>query len=428
MARRLERFPGVRVTFNFVPSLVDQIEAAAAGERIGCSISSAVRSSRSRSRSARIVARRCVQVPPHAVARWSELRDLRDAVTRSAEPPGGDVLLALETWFLLAWLDPMFLAEPEAAAGAHGERSRLDRHRDALVALHQRLLGEILPAYRALARSRPDRAERLALLPSDPAACWSTCAACSAPARPRRAARARSPRRRTRAARSSALVRHAQVFGARARGSVAVGGQREPRGRGAGRGAGRALARHRPGACSSARSIRAFAGSAYRPWRLTTAAGDITLLFRDHELSDRIGFVYQRWSRPGRRGGLHRSESAASGASTGGDDPALVCGDARRRELLGRLPGGRRPFLDGLYEALPQRRRRAHHHAQRSDRAAPAHVRAPAPPFRLVDRRRLPHLGRVIREKNRAWELLARRASDAGRALARGASRGLGGA
>jgi len=32
MARRLEPFPRVKATFNFVPSLVDQIEAAAAGE------------------------------------------------------------------------------------------------------------------------------------------------------------------------------------------------------------------------------------------------------------------------------------------------------------------------------------------------------------------------------------------------------------
>jgi alpha-amylase/alpha-mannosidase (GH57 family) len=32
----------------------------------------------------------------------------------------------------------------------------------------------------------------------------------------------------------------------------------------------------------------------YRPWRVTTPKGDLTLLFRDHELSDLIGFVYQR--------------------------------------------------------------------------------------------------------------------------------------
>jgi alpha-amylase/alpha-mannosidase (GH57 family) len=34
----------------------------------------------------------------------------------------------------------------------------------------------------------------------------------------------------------------------------------------------------------------------YRPWRFDTPAGSVALLFRDRELSDRIGFVYQRWS------------------------------------------------------------------------------------------------------------------------------------
>ncbi len=32
MAHRLERHPGVRATFNFVPTLLDQIEAIASGE------------------------------------------------------------------------------------------------------------------------------------------------------------------------------------------------------------------------------------------------------------------------------------------------------------------------------------------------------------------------------------------------------------
>ena len=31
----------------------------------------------------------------------------------------------------------------------------------------------------------------------------------------------------------------------------------------------------------------------YHPWRLTTDAGDLAIIFRDHDLSDRVGFVYQ---------------------------------------------------------------------------------------------------------------------------------------
>src|SRR5204863_150264 len=37
-------------------------------------------------------------------------------------------------------------------------------------------------------------------------------------------------------------------------------------------------------------------GAHYRPWRMETRTGSVHLFFRDHELSDRIGFVYQRWN------------------------------------------------------------------------------------------------------------------------------------
>jgi hypothetical protein len=36
-------------------------------------------------------------------------------------------------------------------------------------------------------------------------------------------------------------------------------------------------------------------GALYRPWKLATEAGEVALFFRDHALSDRIGFIYQRW-------------------------------------------------------------------------------------------------------------------------------------
>src|SRR5438034_11222293 len=33
----------------------------------------------------------------------------------------------------------------------------------------------------------------------------------------------------------------------------------------------------------------------YRPWSVGEAGRTVTMFFRDHELSDRIGFVYRRW-------------------------------------------------------------------------------------------------------------------------------------
>jgi len=69
MARHLERHPGVRATFNFVPSLLDQLEEAAGGapdalfELIARPVASLEAAER-----AEIVSR-CSQAPRHALER-----------------------------------------------------------------------------------------------------------------------------------------------------------------------------------------------------------------------------------------------------------------------------------------------------------------------------------------------------------------------
>jgi alpha-amylase/alpha-mannosidase (GH57 family) len=405
MARRLERFPGVRVTFNFVPSLVDQIEAAAAGgaDRLFDLVRRPVESLTLEERA--IVARRCVQVPPHAVARWSELRDLRDAVTRSAEPPGGDVLLALENWFLLAWLDPMFLAEPEAAAALAANGHDSTAHRDALVALHQRLLGEILPAYRALHdRGQIELSASPYYHPILPLLVDVRSLQRARPDLPvpREAFAAPEDARRQI---ESALVRHAQVFGARPRGLWPSEGSVSPEV--AELAAALGLTWLATDQAVLERSLdQGVPGSAYRPWRLTTAAGDITLLFRDHELSDRIGFVYQRWSAQDAVVDF-MARIRRIGREHGGDDPALVAVMLDGENCWEGYPEDGGPFLDGLYEAL-----------QSAD-----DVRTTTPSEAIARRSAIPVLPRLHsgswidadfhiwaghREKNRAWELLAR--------------------
>ena len=89
MARHVERHPGLKVTFNLVPVLIDQVEAAARGgpdelfDRLARPIASLSVEERE------AVAARCVQVPPHALDRWPSLRTLRERVAAwkpAAEP------------------------------------------------------------------------------------------------------------------------------------------------------------------------------------------------------------------------------------------------------------------------------------------------------------------------------------------------------
>jgi alpha-amylase/alpha-mannosidase (GH57 family) len=159
MARHVERHPGLRVTFNLVPALVDQVEDAARGgpDELFDRLARPVASLAAEERVA--VAARCVQVPPHALDRWPALRALRERVRAGRRSPGVKAqaalddreLLSLEIWFLLAWLDPMFHEAAEAARALGDHPRWSERHRDDLLSLHRRLAGEVIPAYRTLA-------------------------------------------------------------------------------------------------------------------------------------------------------------------------------------------------------------------------------------------------------------------------------------
>ena len=156
MALRLGRHPAVHSTFNFVPSLLDQLEEAAGGggdalfdllRRPVASLSAEER---------RQVASRVSSAPRHAFERWPAYQRLCENVARprrtNGEPvaPGDPELLTLEVWFLLAWLDPLFHAEPEAAAALAAAGRFGVAHRDGLLGLHDRLVGQVrIPSYAA---------------------------------------------------------------------------------------------------------------------------------------------------------------------------------------------------------------------------------------------------------------------------------------
>ena len=165
MARHVERHPGLRVTFNLVPALIDQIEGAARGDRDEL-FDLLARPTADLSREERAaVARRCAQIPARTIERWPAIRALLDRIVASraaSAAPARDPsvatfsdrdLLAIEIWFLLAWVDPMFHEEPEAAQALAEHRHWTERHRDGLISLHRRLIGQVIPAYRALAAS-----------------------------------------------------------------------------------------------------------------------------------------------------------------------------------------------------------------------------------------------------------------------------------
>ncbi len=84
----------------------------------------------------------------------------------------------------------------------------------------------------------------------------------------------------------------------------------------------------------------------YQPWELS----GVTLFFRDHELSDRIGFVYANWA-PERAWADFVGRLTQIHAALGhGDGVVLVALDGEN--CWEEYPGGVTRFLPGLYEAI----------------------------------------------------------------------------
>ena len=146
--------------------------------------------------------------------------------------------------------------------------------------------------------------------------------------------------------------------------------------------------------------------SLYQPWRLTTEAGDIALFFRDHELSDRIGFVYQNWSSEDAvRDFLERVRRVGREQPAG--SPAVVTVILDGENCWEYYPDDGGPFLEALYFALE----------------SATDIRTRTPSEVLADLGELPALPRLATgswidadfhiwighpEKNRAWDLLSR--------------------
>jgi alpha-amylase/alpha-mannosidase (GH57 family) len=409
MALRLGRHPGVHATFNFVPSLLDQLESAGSGgpdalfDLLRRPVSSLSATERAE------VLNRCCSAPRHAFERWPAYRRLCEEMRQEpdADRIANSELLALEVWFLLAWLDPMFHGSPEALGALAPARDFTPEHRDALLDLHGRLLQQVIPAYRELADlgqiELTESAYYHPILPLlvDLKAARRARPELELPAEPFEAPEdaARQVER--------ALERHARAFGHRPLGMWPPEGSVSPE-------AAEIMARAGIGWFASDEGVlwnslppgTRRQEALYQPWKLETAAGEIAIFFRDHELSDRIGFVYQNWHRTDAvtdfLGRIRRVAREYQGTSR-----PVVSVMLDGENCWEGYPEDGGPFLDSLYAALE---------------SAPD-IRTRTPSEVIAERNdwaKLPrlHSGSWInadfrvwighQEKNRAWDLLGR--------------------
>jgi alpha-amylase/alpha-mannosidase (GH57 family) len=363
MVAMLEAFPRVHVTFNLVPSLLVQVEAFAANRardrhlEMGLKPAADLTEDEGRWLVANgFHAQYGRMIGPHP--RYAELYARRE----HHEPFGVQELLDLQVWHKLTWMDPDLLAADARL------RPLTDKGRDfseadkaVLRAVELELLGMVIPAYRAASdRGQVELATSPFYHPILPLLCDSAVHLRAHPD-------AALPRQRfvrpedARAQIARAIAFHERTFGRRPAGmwpsegsvsddSIALMAE-------AGmhwiatdedilsRSLNVALPRDGNGHAERPDLL-------YRPYRV--GPNGPAAFFRDHTLSDRIGFHYQSWdSVAAAHDFIERVREAGRRFSlaTGGEvgTVAVILDGENAWE---HFEGGGRPFLRALYGGL----------------------------------------------------------------------------
>jgi alpha-amylase/alpha-mannosidase (GH57 family) len=352
MALLHEEFPAIRSTINFSPSLLDQIDAYAAGaEDQVLAASRKAPSALTDDERAFLRRQLCLAHPDNHIRAHPRFAEL-EKKSRSRSSLSDGELLDLETIAALAWVHPIvFERDAELAALRRKGRAFTTSDRDAVLAKHLSLLGAVIPRWKALQeRGQVEVSVSPYYHPILPLLCDFRAVHDALPSTPLPAMAAPL---------TPDAAEH--VRRARARGAEAFG--RPPAGCWPSEGSVSAdacalLASHGFRWCATDEEILARsldlpldrgtgADALYAPYRL----GDMTLVFRDQVLSNLVSFTY-KMKRPAEAaddfmGRLHAvadssSEDRLVVVALDGENPwEHYAGNAVDflRELFGRLSG-----------------------------------------------------------------------------------------
>jgi alpha-amylase/alpha-mannosidase (GH57 family) len=312
MVKLLDEFPRVHQTFNLVPSLVTQLEDYVAGSARDPFLHVATKLAEELSEDERRFALDYLFFanPTHMIGRHPRYRELWE-MFRGA---GRDTQRAqrlfqtqdfrdLQVISQLAWFDEFFLEQPEVAALVKKARSYSRQDQEFVTAKQREIMAAVLPAYAsAYRRGLVEISTSPFYHPILPLLCDTGQGAVSSPGLPL----PRSPYRHPDDAREQ-IVRgldlHQRVFGKRPRGMwpsegsvseqvLEIASQAGIRWMATdegvlGRSLGFNFARDGYGQFAPGGAERLYA-----PYRYEKGGTRMSLLFRDHTLSDLVGFVY----------------------------------------------------------------------------------------------------------------------------------------
>src|ERR1700757_403954 len=368
MVQVLGEVPGFHATFNVVPALGMQLEEYASGKFGEPWIALAFKPNDQLTREdkAEILARAFQLNHDRLMSRWPCFVELFEW----SRPAGGaqaQVTFTPRDWrdlqllSQLAWMDEIWLAKDDVVSRlADKGKDFTERDKAALKKKQHELLDLVLPAYREAAqRGQIEISTTPFYHPILPLVCDSDIARVANPGTPlpRRAFRqpddAREQLRRAR-------EYHERVFGAKPLGlwpsegsvsdqALAIAAEEGFQWFGTDEGVlGRTL---NVGFFRDGSGIAASGDKLYQPWRLQMANTGITGLFRDHHLSDLVGFVYSRMDSKAAAADLH-GRLRYIGDRVKSDKPLTVCIFLDGKTAWKYSPGNGREFLRYFYQRI----------------------------------------------------------------------------
>ena len=394
MVNALAPYPSLHQTFNLVPSLVEQLEVYASGEFSDVYWDHSLKPAAELDEQARaFVVERMCERPDHprarAFPRYLELARKRDACcslgwVECARTFSVTELRDLQVWFNLAWFDPLTLESEPLADLVRRGRDFEESDKQTLAQVQQAVLTSTLAVYREAARrGQVELTTSPYFHPILPLLCSTDSARIGAPDAilpPRRFAHPEDAREHIRLA----LDKHARVFGERPAGmwcsEQAVGEDILP-----------LLLEAKVRWTISDESVlaRSLAGAApldlvsrtqtlspgygsggsgsaplpaddlYTAYRLEREGAELSMVFRDHTLSDLVGFAYQCWNSRDAAGDLLRRlreirDNPELRRRKVGDAPPLVVIALDGENAWEYYPRDGRDFLKYLYDGLAE--------------------------------------------------------------------------
>ena len=372
MVKLLDEFPDVHQTFNLVPSLITQIQDYVAGTAQDPFLQVAAKPAKELSPEERRFALQYLfqANPVNMIGRYPRYRELWERFRGAGDSPEradkyfqAQDFTDLQVLSQIAWYDEFFLDEPETAALVKKGHNYSAEDQAFVIAHERELLAKVLPAHAAAAkRGGIEISTSPFYHPILPLVCDTNMGGISSPGLPLPQNRYRHPED-AREQLLRGLDLHERVFGVRPHGVWPSEGSVSEEVLGIGHSLGVNWMATDEGVLGRSLGIffsrdgngrleRDLAAKLYTIHRYESSSAEMHMVFRDHTLSDLVGFVYSGMpAADAARHLMQNIKDAAQPVLDSGKDavvPIILDGE----NAWEYYPKSGREFLRRFYEAL----------------------------------------------------------------------------